>query len=141
MSCKWHSPPSSHTGQSWGWFSIRPSIMDARNSATSASSIEMRVPSTAGVIQAITILPRVSLASLNCLTAHWRQAPTEPIAGCQQKYGRVMPNDREACSRVCVGVILAGLLSTYTVAMSSPRAALLTDVPLEIGAEVFQRAL
>ncbi len=51
--------------------------------------IEMRVPSAAGVMQAMTSLPCVSASSLNCLTAHWRQAPTEPSAGCQQKYGRL----------------------------------------------------
>src|SRR5438876_10656588 len=98
----------------------------------------MRVPSAAGVMQAITILPRVSASSLNCLTAHWRQAPTEPIAGCQQKYGRFMPSDRQPCSWFCFGFIWYGCLSTYTIAMSSPRAVLLADVTLEIGAEVFQ---
>ena len=85
MSWRWHSPPSSQTGQSCGWFSISHSMTPARNATASGSSIEMRVPSSAGVMQAITILPCVSFSSLNCLTAHCRQAPTEPRAGCQQK--------------------------------------------------------
>ncbi len=31
MSCRWQSPPSSHTGQSCGWFSISHSTTDSRN--------------------------------------------------------------------------------------------------------------
>ncbi len=46
----------------------------------------------------------VSFSSLNCLTAHWRHAPTEPSAGCQQKYGRSKPSERQAWSRFCFGV-------------------------------------
>ena len=51
-------------------------------------------------MHAITILPCVSCSSRNCLTAHCRHAPTEPIAGCQQKYGRSKPSEgrRAACS-------------------------------------------
>ncbi len=33
----------------------------------------------------MTSRPRVSSALAYCFTAHWRQAPTEPSAGCQQK--------------------------------------------------------
>ena len=48
-----------------------------------------RVPSAAGVIHAMTIWPRVSASSLNCFTAHWRQAHeprevTERLAGVGQ---------------------------------------------------------
>src|SRR5581483_4514406 len=92
-------------------------------------------------MQAITILPCVSASSLNCLTAHWRQAPTEPKAGCQQKYGRFMPRDRQPCSRFCFGFISYCCLSTYTVAISSPRATLFGDVALEIDAQILQCAL
>ena len=56
MSCRWHSPPSSHTGQSCGWFTISHSVTLARNSRASGSSIEMRVPSAAGVMHAMTSL-------------------------------------------------------------------------------------
>ena len=55
-------------------------------------------------MQAITRRPCLSCSSLNCLTAHWRQAPTEPSAGCQQKYGRSKPSDRHWCRRFCLRV-------------------------------------
>ena len=45
MSCKWHSPPSSQTGQSWGWFSINHSMTCLRKSAAKAAPIETRMPS------------------------------------------------------------------------------------------------
>ncbi len=57
----------------------------ARKARASGSSIEMRMPSSAWVMQAMTMRPCLSSAFLNCLTAHWRQAPTECMAGCQQK--------------------------------------------------------
>ena len=47
MSCRWHSPPSSHTGQSCGWLVISHSTTSVRNSLASGSSIEMRTPSSA----------------------------------------------------------------------------------------------
>ena len=100
MSCRWHSPPSSQTGQSCGWLIISHSTTLARNSRASGSSIEMRVPSAAGVMQAMTMLPCLSFSSWNCLTAHCRQAPTDPSAGCQQKYGRLKPSERQACEQV-----------------------------------------
>ena len=49
-------------------------------------------------------LAGVSFSSLNCLTAHCRHAPTDPIAGCQQKYGRSKPSERHAWSRFCAVV-------------------------------------
>ena len=49
----------------------------------------------AAVMHAMTILPCLSSSFLNCLTAHWRHAPTEPSAGCQQKYGRSKPSERQ----------------------------------------------
>src|SRR5215471_506431 len=103
--------------------------------------MEIRVPSEAGTRQAMTILPRWSCSSLNCLTAHCRHAPTEPNAGCQQKYGKFMPRERQPWSRFCFSFIWYGWLSTYTVAISTPRAPLFSNVPLEILAEIFQRAL
>lgn len=38
-----------------------------------------------GVMQDMTRRPRLSFSSVYCFTAHWRQAPTLPSAGCQQK--------------------------------------------------------
>ena len=72
----------------------------------------MRVPSAAGVMQAITILPCVSFSSLNCLTAHWRQAPTEPSAGCQQKYGRFEAERQAAVQQVLLRVHLRTVCSS-----------------------------
>ena len=46
------------------------------------------IPDITGVMQAMMIEPFLSSSSRNCLTAHWRQAPTAWSAGCQQKYGR-----------------------------------------------------
>lgn len=100
MSCRWHSPPSSQTGQSWGWPAISQAITAARNAFASGSSIEIRTPSAAAVSQAMTIFPRVSRSSLNSLTAHCRQAPTLCSAGCQQKCGTSNPRERQACSRL-----------------------------------------
>ena len=60
-------------------------------------------------MQAMTILPCVSFSSLNCLTAHCRQAPTEPSAGCQQKYGRSKPSDRQAAAGSACGSASIGL--------------------------------
>ncbi len=45
----------------------------------------IQVLSVAGVMHDMTMRPRVSFSSVYCLTAHWRQAPTLPSAGCQQK--------------------------------------------------------
>ena len=77
--------------------------MPARNCAASSSRMEMRAPSRAGVMHAMTMRPRRSSSSRYCLTAHWRQAPTEPRAGCQQKYGRSRPRDRHSSSRFLPG--------------------------------------
>ena len=93
--------PMSYFRQSCGWLIIIHSMVVARNSTASWSLNEMRVPWLAGVMQAMTIRPCVSFSSRNCFTAHWRQAPTDPIAGCQQKYGRLNPNSRLAWSRFC----------------------------------------
>src|SRR5581483_9055627 len=116
-------------------------MMAARKVTASGSSIEIRVPSAAGVMQAITMRPRLSFSSLNCLTAHCRQAPTEPSAGCQQKYGRLKPAERQPWSRFCSGFISYGLPSTKILAIPSPGAALLPNVPLEVVAEIFESAL
>ena len=51
----------------------------------SSSSMEIHELSVAGVMHDMTSRPRLSVSSLYCLTAHWRQAPTLPSAGCQQK--------------------------------------------------------
>ena len=94
MSCRWHSPPSSQTGQSWGWFSISHSTTWRRKSAAKAAGrdgspseapIPIRKPSSTVIMQAICSRPRVSASSRYWSTAHSRQEPTEPIAGCQQK--------------------------------------------------------
>ena len=45
MSWRWHSPPSSHTGQSWGWFVMSHSMTPARNARASGSSMDSRIPS------------------------------------------------------------------------------------------------
>jgi len=42
---------------------------------------------------------------LKSFTAHWRQAPTDPKAGCQQKYGRFKPCDRQPWSKFSAGFI------------------------------------
>jgi len=60
-------------------------MMVSRNSRASASSMEIQLPSVAGVMQDMTMRPFLSSGPLYCLTAHWRQAPTLPSAGCQQK--------------------------------------------------------
>jgi len=57
----------------------------ARNALDSSSSMLIQVLSVAGVMQDMTMRPRLSFSSVYCLTAHWRQAPTLPSAGCQQK--------------------------------------------------------
>ncbi len=90
MSCRWHSPPSSHTGQSCGWLSIISSIMRRRNTVASSSRIEILMPSCASVMQAMarSLFSLPSRAVHHRRTAHWRQAPMEPITGCQQKKGR-----------------------------------------------------
>src|SRR5215470_1571 len=106
--------------------------------------MEIRAPSATGVMQAITSLPRRSDSSLNCFTAHCLQAPTEPNAGCQQKYGKFMPSSKQAARRFCFSFIWYCRSSMYTVAISSgsrPRTALLANVKLEIGAEILQGAL
>ena len=41
MSCRWQAPPSSHTGQSWGWLVICHSTTVLRNSFASSSSMEI----------------------------------------------------------------------------------------------------
>lgn len=56
--------------------------------------------------------PRVSSAFWYCFTAHWRQAPTLPSAGCQQKYGISRPRDRHACSRLSAPLTSYSLPST-----------------------------
>jgi hypothetical protein len=61
--------------------------------------MEILVPSDAGVMHAMTILPFVSFSSRYWITAHWRHAPTDPNAGCQQKYCRFMPRERTAWRR------------------------------------------
>ena len=85
MSCRWQWPPSSHTGQSCGWLVISHSTTLSRKRLASSSSMEIQVLSLAGVMQDMTMRPRVSFSSVYCFTAHWRQAPTLPSAGCQQK--------------------------------------------------------
>ena len=77
--------------------------MPARNWAASLSRMEKRAPSIAGVMHAMTMRPRWSFSSRYCLTAHWRQAPTDPSAGCQQKYGRSRPFERHSSSRFFAG--------------------------------------
>src|SRR5690606_8570177 len=74
--------------------------------------------SVAGVMQDMTRRPRVSFSSLYCLTAHWRQAPTLPSAGCQQKYGISRPSDRQAWSRLSAPSTSYSLPSTWIVAMA-----------------------
>ena len=56
-------------------------------------------------------------SSVYCLTAHWRQAPTLPSAGCQQKYGMSRPSDRHACNRLSAPLTSSALPSTWIVAM------------------------
>ena len=85
MSCRWHSPPSSQTGQSCGWFSINHSITDSRKRAACGAAMDRRMPSRTDVMQAMTMRPRSSFSSAYSMMAHCRQAPTEPMAGCQQK--------------------------------------------------------
>src|SRR5579872_1555740 len=101
----------------------------------------MRVPLAAGVMHAMTRRPRVSFSSRNCLTAHCRHAPTDPIAGCQQKYGRLKPSVRHASSRLTPSWTSCGRLSMKMVATSAPRTPMVADVAVEIVAEVLQRAL
>src|SRR5690349_5594706 len=79
--------------------------------------MEIQVLSVAGVMQDMTIRPRVSFSSVYCLTAHWRQAPTLPRAGCQQKYGISRPRDRHACNRLSAPSTSSALPSTWIVAM------------------------
>ena len=61
--------------------------MRARKRTASGSSMTMRVPSAASVMHAMTISLRgLPSRPTQCWrTAHCRQAPMEPIAGCQQK--------------------------------------------------------
>ena len=61
------------------------SVTWPRNIRASGSSTETRIPSVTGVMQDMTMRPFVSASSLYSFTAHWRQAPTECSAGCQQK--------------------------------------------------------
>ena len=72
MSWRWHSPPSSQTGQSWGWFSISHSMTCLRKSAANAagrdaspSEVPMPIlkPSSTVIMQAICNRPRVSASS------------------------------------------------------------------------------
>ena len=89
MSCRWHSPPSSQTGQSCGWFSMSHSMTDLRKSSAWGASMEKRMPSRTEVMQAMTRRPRVSSSSAYSMAAHWRHAPTEPIAGMPAEVGQV----------------------------------------------------
>src|SRR5262245_47080513 len=121
MSCRWQSPPSSHTGQSCGWFSITHSTTDARNLTAAGAVIDRRALFAAAVMHAITTRPVVSFSSRYCTTAHCRHAPIEPIAGCQQKYGRSRPTERQACSKFSLSSASKLVPSTLMIAILAPR--------------------
>ena len=76
------------------------SIISARKRIASASTMSIRVPSCASVMQAMAIslfsLPSRSVQYRR--TAHWRQAPIDPSTGCQQKNGRSKPSARATSS-------------------------------------------
>lgn len=76
--------------------------------------MDIRVPSTAGVIHAIWIFPVVSFSSLKTFTAHRRQEPTDPIAGCQQKYGRSKPFSSATSSMLVFSRASYSVPSIYT---------------------------
>src|SRR6185369_9635527 len=97
-SCNWHSPPSSQTGQSWGWLIISHSMTDLRRAMASGSVVDTTMPSWAGSMQDI-CSPLTGPSSI--FTAHTRQAPALPRAGCQQKCGMTIPIWR-AASRTLV---------------------------------------
>src|SRR6478735_7034876 len=65
----------------------------------------------------ITMRPRLSSAFAYCLTAQARQAPTEPNAGCQQKYGTSRPSVKQARNKLSAPSTSNGLPSTKIVAM------------------------
>ena len=103
MSCKWHSPPSAQTGQSWGWLSIRDSTTAVRNLAALSPDRENTAPSVTGVMQPITMRPWVS-SSLGVLDhralptgAHGthRRVPAE--------VGQVQPQFQAALQQVLAG--------------------------------------
>ena len=60
-------------------------VAEAAPQSGAGQANALGVPGAAAVMHAMTRRPCVSFASRNCLTAHWRHAPTDPIAGCQQK--------------------------------------------------------
>jgi hypothetical protein len=67
------SPPSSQIGQSWGWFGISHSATCLRKLVDSGSRVATAIPSSAGVMQAMTI--RLFSSSVT-VTAQTRHAPT-----------------------------------------------------------------
>src|SRR5690606_36643503 len=51
------------------------------------------------------------------MMAHWRHEPTEPMAGCQQKYGGVCCQERNSSSRLFSGFTSKTLPSTVILAI------------------------
>ena len=71
-------PPSSQTGQSWGWLIMSHSITRLRIRAASGSTVETTIPSCAGTMH--DIWTPFTGPSMNRM-AHNRHAPTLPRAG------------------------------------------------------------
>src|SRR5450756_2204619 len=109
-------------GQSCGWLIIMSSIMRARNLTASASSMTMRVPSCASVMQAmaISLFSAPSRPVQTRRTAHCRQAPIEPMTGCQQKNGRSKPIDNATSSMLRPASTRNSRPSIETVTSSGP---------------------
>src|SRR5665647_1273 len=109
-------------GQSCGWLIIMSSIMRARNLTASSSSMTMRVPSCASVMQAmaISLFSSPSRPVQNWRTAHCRQAPIEPMTGCQQKNGRSKPSESATSSMLRPASTRNSRPSITTVTRSGP---------------------
>src|SRR6056300_646163 len=77
-----------------------------------ALSMEYRAPSLGDVMQAILRRPRSSSSLAYSITAHCRQEPTEPMLGCQQKYGKSSPWESTSSSRFLLSSTSRTLPST-----------------------------
>src|SRR5690606_625838 len=89
-------------------------------------------------MQDMTSFPRVSSSSLKDLTAHCLQAPTEPMAGCQQKYGRSNPSERQASRTFLPSLTSYGALSMKSVAIAT---FLFVNMMFKVLSEIVQRTL
>src|SRR5512143_4166921 len=101
-----HSPALSQMPQSTGWFSRISCSVSLRRLRTDSVSVSTFMPSSIGMLQAISdhVPPLPSSTS----TMHMRQLPATDRFGCQQKYGMKCPAARAACSTVWPGSACTG---------------------------------